>query len=470
MNYLHIASLLGHDHARLAQGEEVVTYRLLNDEESCTLISRATPEERLRRRETFFHPGMATRSRLPQGYHDRAEAHVFAAWPLTQTDLDFIHKQMPLPVRMVSVRQKIVRAGERWDLSVRPAHWGKSSKQDCFVVANIGELRLEPGARVVVEGNILSFHCERLLSDGGILEILPTPFSDDDNGGPFDGVAGEPGRAGQPGEHGQPVPVTNSFLGPVLREDFEPAGTHGQRGASGGHGADGGHGRGGGMCKTAEITLLNLEGHLTLMAQAGAGGNGGSGGDGGNGGAGGGGAAGLFTVGTDVRGGDGGDGGGGGSGGRGGKGGNGGLSSNIYISLPPEDIPSLRCIAIASPGGVGGAAGGVGAAGKGGCAAPASHPALAGQDGASASPGAPGKSGRDGRSRPSPWIFINNQMLSGQMSSGQTSDARGSLTPESTPLDSGSNPFANPQHEPEQGEQPWTSLSAQQSLATPASV
>jgi hypothetical protein len=456
MNFLDIAMLLGHDHATLKRCHQVETFRLLNDDESCTLVSRATPAQRLARRETFFHPGIAARSRLPQGYHDRAEGHVFAAWPLTENDFHFIHKQMPMPARILSVASKTVHSGQTWNISVRPAHWGLSSKQDCFVIANIDELRLEPGARVIVEGNILSFHCQRLISDGGILEILPAPFVMDDNGGPFNGCDGKPGRRGAPGTDGSPIPLINSFLGPVLREDFPPGLLHGQFGEHGQCGTDAGHGRGGGMCKTAEITLLKLEGQLTLFAQAGCGGTGGTGGDGGDGGQGGDGSQGCFTVAAAVRGGDGGAGGNGGNGGRGGNGGHGGLSSNIYVTLPRQDLPNLHCIALPSPGGAAGSGGNAGRPGASGVPGSIAQSRLTGEPGDAGTPGVAGTRGRDGRSRPAPWIFINNEP---QFEVAQPAQPTVECTSQSRET-----------QQQQQGEQSWTSISAQQSLATPASV
>jgi hypothetical protein len=348
MSFQEVAQLHGHGETLLAQGEEVCTYRMLAPDEIMRVVSRASTEQRARRKQTFFHPAIAARRRLGQGFHDRAEAYLFAAGDLDERDRAFILKQMPMPARIVSVAHKIVCAGDTWDVSVRAQHFGLSNKQDCFSIVNVGTLQLESGARVIVRGNILSLACDLVVSDGGSIEIHPTPYSPDEGSGPHNGAAGACGRQGHRGAHGAPLDLQSSFLGPVVREGFDLSTLNGAPGENGTAGNPGAPGRNGGMCKLAEITLHRIEGLLTLFVQAGSGGDGGAGGAGGAGGEGGAGQSGCATVGGVIRGGRGGDGGSGAPGGRGGNAGHGGVASNIYINLPEEDCQRLRCVSLAS--------------------------------------------------------------------------------------------------------------------------
>lgn len=416
MNFLEFARTLGHDERLLAAGEEVCTHTTLPLEQLRILACRATDEQRVARLETYFHHAIAARSRLGQGYHDRGEAYVFAANVLEESDLQFIAKQMPMPARNTSIVHKRLSPGATWDVSVRAERWGKDDKQDCVSIVNVGTLELARGARVVVQGNLFSLLCQRVVSDGGLIEIRPTPYSPDDRRGPLHGVDGAAGRDGEQGRDGEPIHYFNSILGAVLPEGADLSQLDAHCGEDGSRGADAGHGRAGGMCKIAEITIRHLEGPLTIFAQAGSGGNGGRGGDGGRGGNGGRGVVGCRTVGIDVPGGKGGDGGHGGDGGRGGDGGHGGLSSNIYVNLPEPCVSHLQCIALPSAAGCGGKGGRGGAGGTGGPGGetPSVPDSLYGKPGAPGSLGADGKQGRDGRSRPAPCIFVNEQRREGE--------------------------------------------------------
>lgn len=431
MNFMEMVRLLEQDERGASAGEEVCTYRLLEMERLRDLVSRATPEQRRIRQESYFHRDIALRSRLGQGYHDRGEAHLFAAGELNDADRKFIARQMPMPARILSVAEKRLAPGETWDVSVRAQHWGKDDKQDCFAIVNVGTLVLGKDSRLLVRGNLLSLVCQRVISDEGTVEVGPTPYSPDDQRGPMIGVDGRRGEDGRSGEDGRELSLLNSLLGPVVPEGLEARSLDGTAGADGSEGGDAGHGRGGGMCKLAEITLYELQGTLTVFAQAGAGGAGGRGGDGGAGGAGGDGARGCYAVGAEIVGGRGGNGGRGGDAGCGGNGGHGGLSSNIYINLPKRDAPRLRCISLPSQagrGGRGGMGGRGGDAGGGGRYTSSPH-ILDGPPGSRGASGVVGKPGKDGRSRPAPWIFVNEHPHQGERTWISTNVPQSSATP-----------------------------------------
>lgn len=411
--------LLGHDPALLAAGREIVSYFTLPSlAAGRQMLSVATPAQRRLRQQTFYNPPVALRSRLGQGRHDRGEAFAFAAGQLEERDYLGISHHLPLHVKAVSVLTKRVAAGEIWDVSVRGAIWAIDDLEELYTTVNIGTLILEPGAKLIVRGNVFSLVCQQLISHGDHanpndyqIGILPTPFSVDLRSGPIDGLPGSEGQAATRAMDGRIVQVENSILGfratrPVIATDL-----HGQNGGQGEAGGAGTSGRNGGMCKLAEITLRTLEGSLTVFAQAGAGGRGGDGGSGGAGGDGGSGSRGyrLFT-GT-LAGGDGGSGGPGGDGGKGGDGGHGGIASNIYVNVPPEQVGRVRCRSIPSRGGLAGTGGRAGAGGQGGQPGAGPQPGRAGLAGRD---GMPGQPGRPGRKRPAAWMFLNECVRAGQ--------------------------------------------------------
>jgi hypothetical protein len=414
------ARRLGHDPARLRGDAELVSYPTVPSVAGLRALAAATPGQRARRQRVFFSPAIEVRRSLGQGIHDRLEAAIFADGVIDPADEARAAAHFPFPTRILSVRDKTVRAGERWDLSVRGEHWNLDDRDDIMNVVNVGGLRIEPGAAVVVRGNLLILIVARLTCEPGEsaapyqLAILPTPFPVDSDTGPADGVSGPAGLAGTSGGDGTGAPTVPTWLGARLAGPVVPGAADGRPGTAGTAGGDGGRGRTGGASKIAEITIGDLAGTLTILAAAGRGGGGGHGGDGAPGGAGGHGAAGQHTVRGVLPPGRGGDGGHGGDGGQGGRGGHGGISSNVFVSLPPGQAGCVRVLAHPSGGGHGGDGGhGApgGAAGHGGAPAPAAGtgtaPAGPRPDGRHGQDGADGTRGRDGRSRPAPPAYVN---------------------------------------------------------------
>ena len=399
------AALMGVDAAEILAGAEVLHFFTLADYDVTKLVmTRSTEEQRLRRRETFFHPAIAARRRLGQGLHDRGEAYVFAGGDNPEADERRRNgRHFPLHVKSVTVLEKVVPAGEVWDVSVRAGQWGLDDIEELYTLVNVGRLTLERDAELRVQGNVFVVLCQELVAaPGARIRIAPTPFSLDQRHGPHRGRDGVHATAGASGRPGRAPNVENTIIGFRLSDAITPEELHGSPGGKGGDGGDGGDGRNGGPSKLAEITIRSLRGELTVYAEAGVGGDGGRGGDGADGGSGGQGAKGCRTLDGDFPSGRGGAGGDGGHGGDGGCGGSGGISSNVYVNVAEAD--AARVTLVARPG-FGGRGGEGGRGGLGGAAGGASEPSLAAAAGA---PGRDGGSGTGGRTRPAPMMFLND--------------------------------------------------------------
>lgn len=406
LEFAELAEAARIDRSCLLGDREVVRYiEIPTVEEARRLCSRASDAQRAERGRTFFQPAIAKRARLGQGLHDRGEAGAFADIPRPAEDQFGYDAHLPLHCKIVCVENKVVPDGEEWDVSVRGDIWGFDGMEELYVFVNVGTLVLGRDASVVVRGNVFAMVCQSVSAgDRAAIRIEPTPFPVDYRSGPVCGLDGAPGAPGVEGRCGAPVVASGSILGPVLLADAPAGQQHGRDGAHGQDGSNGGNGRNGGMCKIAELTFRNVDGLLTVYSRAGRGGDGGAGGSGGAGGAGGAGASGGRTLHGEIAGGNGGRGGNGGNGGRGGHGGNGGIASNIYVNVPPEQQHLIRCVALDSEPGNGGAAGRGGAAGGGGASGPGGVP---GEEGIV---GRDGSAGVRGRSRPAPAIFVNERV------------------------------------------------------------
>jgi hypothetical protein len=414
------ARRLGHDRDQILAGEVAETRTFIPSLEELRQLSQASPAERRARQAVFFHPAVAIRSRLGQGVHDRCEAYVFADGAVDEADRARLAIHLPFPARQLSVLYRQVAAGEVWDLTVGHRTLGLDERDDLINVVNIGELVIEPGGRVIVQGELLVLSCQhlRLPAAAGAtgawqLAVLPTPSSVDRRAGPQHGRPGAAGADGRTGRTGVRPAGVPTMIGFALSEP-PGEGMHGTDGRDGTPGGDGESGRTGGAAKIAEITIGRLTGSLTLLAAGGRGGNGGDGGRGGHGGHSGAGAPGLRTTAGPVPAGRPGRGGNGGDGGGGGNGGNGGISSNVFVALPERMSRQLRVVTCPAAGGVGGKGGRPGAGGKGGSRADGGSPADGGTRGAAAGGGdgacgGPGKPGRGGVLRPPPAVFVNGK-------------------------------------------------------------
>jgi hypothetical protein len=418
------ARRLGHDPGQLLGHAELVSYPSLPTAAAVRALSAATAEQRRRRQAVFFGPSIALRRAIGQGVHDRTEAAVFADGQIDPADDARAMMHFPFPTRILSVRHRDVGPGECWDLSVRDEHWGIDFRDDILTVVNIGSLQLAPGAIVAVRGNLLMLTVHRIICGDqgapGQIAILPTPFPVDRRVGPLDGPGGPAGRDGTGGLDGVAAPTAPTWLGcDWLSGPVVPGACDGRDGGDGSAGGHGARGRNGGPSKLAEITIGELTGPLTLVATAGRGGDGGHGGNGGNGGHGGHGADGQRTMQRTLPPGHGGAGGHGGNGGHGGRGGDGGISSNVFVSLPPDQEGRLRVLSHPSPGGRGSRGGAGGTGGGGGC--PGIPVLISGRPDPGGSrhrdpppcghDGTDGRDGIDGRSRPAPPVFVNGHPI-----------------------------------------------------------
>lgn len=412
------ARLLGHDETKLRNGEEVIKFILPESpQEVRRLFSVATPNQRKERQKSFYTPGLAIRARLGQGIHDRGEAFVFAEEPIHDSDQQGLNNHFPAHGKTLSILRKTVAANEVWDVTVSADIWGIDESEELYTTVNVGELILEPGAKVIVRGNVFSLLCQKLIYKGVLSEndedyqigILPTPFSLDMRKGPENGNDGAHGFHGRNGKKGINYQVQSTLIGLQISDNVDTQKMNGTDGAEGYHGQPGGNGRNGGMSKIAEITLRSIEGKIKVFSQAGKGGNGGHGGNGGNGGHGGDGSNGYKLISGILEGGSPGNGGNGGNAGAGGNGANGGLSSNIYINVSDQHLTQIKATSLPSTSGKAGLAGQPGATGTSGLLGqsplPQRNQVKNGHNGAIA------KNGRSGKSRHASAFFLNENRV-----------------------------------------------------------
>src|SRR5438067_561344 len=126
-------------------------------------LNGSTAEQRRVRAGSFFNPAIRARSRLGQGLHDRGEAAVFAEFELSADDPAALDIHLPLHIKTMSLAHKRIAAGETWDVSVRGDVWDLDDMEELYVVLNLGVLELEPGARLVVRGNVFVLVCQELI-------------------------------------------------------------------------------------------------------------------------------------------------------------------------------------------------------------------------------------------------------------------------------------------------------------------
>ena len=223
--FLARARRLGHGPARLLAGEVTETLTSIPALEQARQLSQVSPAERRARQAVFFHPAVAIRSRLGQGVHDRCEAYVFADGSIDDADRDRLAMRFPFPARLLSVLYRRVAAAEVWDLTMEHQVLGIDERDDLFNVVNVGELVIEPGGRVIVQGDLLVLGCLHLRHPAPAREagdyqlgILPTPRPVDRRVGPLHGLPGGPGAHGGPGRAGTRPAGAPTMIGVALSE------------------------------------------------------------------------------------------------------------------------------------------------------------------------------------------------------------------------------------------------------------
>jgi len=383
-------------------------------EEARRLLGPAEPGDRPARSALFWSsPQIRARSRLRLGMHDRAEEYLFADGTLCAADAAGHRRHLPLHLKTLHLDELEVGRGETLDLSATAADWpGLHIREELYLWVRIGQLRLAPGSRLIVRGNVCALELDTVrftgeanmdAADWPEIAILGTPHT------PFSrfrrkaAQSGRPGADGNDGANGAPATTRLSIFGPGPDEPGAAPGDDGEAGAGGGQGDPGPNG---GMLMHADIRIGDLAGfgpaRLRILGQPGDGAPGGDGGAGGRGGRGGAGGDGFANPGNPLAAGAGGQGGDGGRGGGGGAGGHGGLASNIFVTAPSRHAGAIALVSQAGaggPGGGGGRGGRGGTGGAGGRISTGNRPetartAQAGANGKSGPGGAPGRTGR----------------------------------------------------------------------------
>lgn len=291
-----------------------------------------------------------------------------------QSYKEVIHKHyFPVQLPIFSAQDVIVTPGSPLVLS---------SDGDKPVVFNFHTVTIEPGGKIINEGNS-TILVDKLIQETS-KELANAQQSDLTNVGANgqDGTDGQDGGKGYQGSTGSP--------GSDGKHSCSTEAGQGGTGGNGKPGEPGNNGMRGGDSGILHVTVDIVEGPVTLMSYGGNGGNGGKGGNGGQGGNGGDGgySTSHCSAGPQGRGGNGGQ---GGNGGNGGEAGNGGNLYYTYNQLGPNGSVSLGP-PTKGTGGKGGMGGRGGDGGKG-------NPY--GASGMSGSSGQSGNSGKIGT------IYIN---------------------------------------------------------------
>ena len=154
--FFEVAGLLGHDTNRLMLGEEIVTYiRIPTITQAANILSRADLEQRAKR--AYGQPLVS--------------------------DTHGLNRHFPLRVKAISVKVKRIKAGECLEVSTRGVDWNIDHMEELYCIVNIDTLILEPGASLVVRGNVFSLICQHIIKVGTDTDgkydigILPTPYA-----------------------------------------------------------------------------------------------------------------------------------------------------------------------------------------------------------------------------------------------------------------------------------------------------
>ena len=185
-------------------------------EEARRLLGPAEPSGRAARSLLFrASPQIRARSRLRLGMHDRGEEYFFADGAICAADADGHRRHLPLHLRTAHFDALEIGRGETLDLSATAADWpGLHIREELYLWARIGSLRLAPGSRLVVQGNVcaLEFGTVQLTGAADMnaahwpeIAILGTPHA------PFSrfrrqaAQCGRPGADGSDGANGEPA-------------------------------------------------------------------------------------------------------------------------------------------------------------------------------------------------------------------------------------------------------------------------
>ncbi len=318
------------------------------------LLGPKNDEIRKKRSSVYYNSkNIRIRSRLPIGMHDRCEEYVFAGGKIHEKDARQLKKHFPIQLKIIRLPEHTIWENQTCDISNNHKDWTEiSPEKELYTYLHVDKLVVAPGARIVIYGNVLVFHCGEIVLDmSSSKKDYPEmkirrmhDFSVDIFGTKHSGLGSvrllqaKDGRHGFDGRNQNQVnpadDVVPSIFGPLDIEklyDCDQSRIHKPRpknGENGFRGEDGSDGQNGGMLQLANITIHKLtnfrDRRFRIFAQAGQGRNGGDGGDGGNG----------------------------------------GLPSNIFVQIPQAYSDRLSLISQASVGGRGGLPGQGGLKGK----------------------------------------------------------------------------------------------------------
>ena len=195
-------------------------------EEARSLLGPAEPGGRAARSLLFrASPQIRARSRLRLGMHDRGEEYFFADGTICAADAEGHRRHLPLHLKTTHFDALEIGRGETLDLSATAADWpGLHIREELYLCVRIGLLRLAPGSRLVVRGNVCALDLGTVQFTGAAdmnaahwpeISILGTPHA------PFSrfrrqaAQPGRPGADGNDGANGAPASPRASIFGPA---------------------------------------------------------------------------------------------------------------------------------------------------------------------------------------------------------------------------------------------------------------
>tara|TARA_B110000483_G_C18182166_1_gene537483 strand:+ start:746 stop:1936 length:1191 start_codon:yes stop_codon:yes gene_type:complete len=248
---------------------------------------------------------MQARNKLHLGIHDRAEEFSFADGQVRESDLLNIRKHFPLPLKVFRYETMRLSSTEILDLTSSHKQWpALHYRSELYVYFHVNKLIIEPGAQLVIHGNLLVFCCDEIIIDRKPspnlfpgrpfdcqLSILGTKHFSVSRTKPRPAIDGLDGTNGANGITWHKATETPSLFGPPptkTTSDADLTCTQNEQatcGQDGGDGKDGTAGASGGMTMLADIRIGKLTNFLPnsfrIFTQAGTGNNGGNGGNGG---------------------------------------------------------------------------------------------------------------------------------------------------------------------------------------------
>jgi|GEM_PF-6997398 len=112
------------------------------------------------------------------GFRDRIEAHLYSGLPVKISHRGNVERYFPIGLKAISIPHLELEPGQVLDLSTYAEEWDDPYAGHLAVVANIGSCVLRDGARIQVQGNLLSM----VIQD---LKVVGSPKGDERPGPDF---------------------------------------------------------------------------------------------------------------------------------------------------------------------------------------------------------------------------------------------------------------------------------------------